>query len=253
MTMKHLFITFISLFLFTSISVDVVSQETKKDNPFAVGADIASRYVWRGTDFGASPSIQPGISYNYKGLSIGSWGAFTTNMPGVQELDLFIGYSFLNDMLSITFTDYFFPNEITGTDNYFEFDNDLTGHIFEVSLSFNGTEDLPLGILIGSNIFGADAKRLNDDGSIAGNQYSTYAELSYNFEYISLFAGLNLIEPDIDKGEAGFYADNMGFVNLGITISKEIKVTDSFSIPFSVSLINNPQTERMFLVAKMSF
>lgn len=251
MKQKSLAILVLAILNLTAISS--FAQTEKEENPFSVSLDIASRYVWRGTDFGGSPSLQPGLEYSFKGLSVGTWGAFTTNLPGAQELDLYIGYTFLNDMFSVTFTDYFFPNELVGSDQYFEYGEDKTGHIFEASLSFNGTEDLPLGILIASNVYGADAKRLNDDGSIAGNQFSTYAELSYSFKYIDLFAGANLTPADLDKGESGFYGDYLGFVNIGCTVSKELKITDSFNIPLSVSLISNPQSEKFFLVAMMSF
>ncbi len=251
MKQKSLAILFLAISNLTAISS--FAQTEREENPYSVSLDFASRYVWRGTDFGASPSLQPGLEYTYKGLSIGAWGAFTTNLTGAQELDLYIGYTFLNDMISFTVTDYFFPDETAANDHYFDYREDYTDHIFEASLSFNGTEDLPLGVLFASNVYGADAKRLNDDGSIAGNQFSSYAELSYSFKHINLFAGLNLTAADTDKGEAGFYGDDLGFVNIGCTVSKDIKISDSFTVPLSVSLINNPQSEKIFLVAIISF
>ena len=45
-------------------------------NPISISCDLMSRYVWRGTDFGGSPSIQPGIEYSKAGFSIGAWGAY---------------------------------------------------------------------------------------------------------------------------------------------------------------------------------
>lgn len=251
--MKKRFTAIIFLTILSLTGIYSFAQSETKENPFDLSIDLASRYVWRGTDFGGSPSIQPGIEYNYKGLSVGTWGAFTTNMTGAQELDIYIGYTFLNDMFTFTVTDYFFPDESIDNNDYFEYGNDITGHVFETSFSFNGTKDLPLGILIASNIYGADAKRLDDDGNITGNQYSTYAEVSYSFNHIDVFAGMNLITPDTDKGESGFYGNDLGFINIGCTVSKDIKITDSFSLPLSVSLINNPQKEKFFLVATMSF
>ena len=41
-----------------------------------LGADIMSRYVWRGTDFGNSAAIQPGLSYSKEGFTVGAWGAW---------------------------------------------------------------------------------------------------------------------------------------------------------------------------------
>ncbi len=41
----------------------------------SVGADIVNRYIWRGTDFGRSPSIQPTVEFDTGGLALGFWGA----------------------------------------------------------------------------------------------------------------------------------------------------------------------------------
>jgi hypothetical protein len=41
-------------------------------------------------------------------------------------------------------------------------------------------------------------------------------------------------------------------VNLGITVSKEIKISDSFSLPLTTSFIINPQAENVFLVLGIS-
>ena len=41
-------------------------------SPWAVSCDVASRYVWRGTDFGNSPSAQPGISYTSGSQTLGA-------------------------------------------------------------------------------------------------------------------------------------------------------------------------------------
>ena len=42
---------------------------------FDIGADVVSRYVWRGTDFGNSPAIQPSMSASFRDgqLELGYW------------------------------------------------------------------------------------------------------------------------------------------------------------------------------------
>lgn len=91
------------------------------------------------------------------------------------------------------------------------------------------------------------------DQDTSGNQqYSLYIEFGYGFKYkavdVSLFAGFTPIDADEDKGESGFYGDTAGFVNMGLTASKEITITDKFSLPVSASLIANPMAENLFLV-----
>jgi len=235
--------------LFTTIGF---AQSDSTESVIDVSCDLMSRYVWRGTDFGQSPSIQPGIEYSIGGFYVGAWGAFTTNLYPVQEADLYIGYTFV-DMFSLTFTDYFFPDELNPDYNYFDFDKNTTGHVFETTLSFDGTEKLPLSILFAANVWGADAQRLNSDGSVKGLQYSSYAEVAYSYKNMNIFMGLNLTTPDETLGESGYYGNTLGVVNLGITGTKNIQLTNKYSLPLSVSLITNPQAEKIYMVAGFSF
>ena len=243
---------FVTVFLSFLLGGSLMAQtaEDNAEKPLSLSVDLMSRYVWRGTDFGASPSIQPGVSYSLKGFTLGAWGAFTTNNPGVQEVDLYLSYS-IKDMFSITVTDYFFPNEVTPANNYF-FYGDTTGHVLEGSISFDGTEKIHFTLLLATNFYGADAKRIKADGTEGNIQFSTYAELGYTYKNLSAFIGFNLTNPDTDKGETGYYGNGFGVVNLGITGSKDIKITDKFSLPVSVSLITNPQAEKIYLVAGIS-
>ena len=245
-----LLIAFI-LGLYSSSLLFGQDETDTKDSPLSLSCDLMSRYIWRGTDFGASPSIQPGIEYSNSGVTVGAWGAYATNLPGVQEADLYLGYS-INDMFSVTMTDYFFPDEINAY-KYFDYANKTTGHVFEVSASFLGTKKLPLTVLLASNIYGADAQKFSSDSTAYKIQYSSYAEFTYSFKRADIFMGFNLSTPDKSKGETGYYGDTFGVVNLGITSTKEIKISDSYNLPLSVSLITNPQAQKIYLVAGFSF
>ena len=248
--MKRL--SFILFFILSVVfTVNAQSDADKKTNPFSVSCDLYSRYVWRGTDFGASPSIQPGLEFNKNGFSAGVWGAYALNRTGSQEADLYVSYT-VKDMFTFLVTDYYFPDEFNDY-NYFDYKSASTGHIFETSVLFNGTDNLPLSLMLAANVWGADAQRLNPDGSVKGIQYSTYAELNYSFKYIDVFMGANLTKPDATTGETGFYGSSVGIVNLGVTASKDIKITEKYSLPLSVSLITNPQAEKIYLVAGISF
>ncbi|WP_421921180.1 hypothetical protein [Marinifilum sp.] len=235
------------------------------------GADVMSRYVWRGTQFGGtSPSLQPSVSLTYKGWELGAWGAYSLggNNEG-QEFDIYLAYTFADDQFSLSLTDYYFPTE--GADyNYFEFDNDMTGHVLEGTLSFNGNDKIPFGLMVAVNFWGADAIRLGDNASQADFnqktrlQYSTYAELSYsttmeNDVTLDAFLGINLTDPAEGNqssgfvGESGYYGSKAGVVNLGMTLSKEVAINDNFSLPVSASLITNPVDEKIYFVFGFSF
>lgn len=221
------------------------------DSPFDLGTDLMSRYVWRGTDFGRSSSVQSYLAWSAGNFEIGAWGAFTTNGFNYQETDLYISYT-MADMFSLIITDYFFPDDDADNNNYFEYTDTLTGHIIELSAGFKGTDNIPFSLMAAVNVYGADAKKSNGD-----NAYSAYIELGYSGNCrgtdFDVFLGFTPNKADTDAGEAGFYADSPGIVNFGITAHKEIKISERYSLPVSCSLITNPQAENIFLVFGFSF
>jgi hypothetical protein len=227
-------ITFLLAFLyaitiFLTTTLQVKAQDSASSSPISTGADIMSRYVWRGTDYGGSPSIQPSIEFSTGGFALGCWGAYTTNLPGVQEMDLYVSYTF-SDMVTVGLIDYFFPDEIFGYD-YFETRRDSSGHVLEGYASFDGLENLQLTFLIGYNFY-------ND------SHHSIYFELGYSFSIFDVFLG---------AGNGIYTTDNnFNVVNMGVTASKEIKITEKFGLPVSTSFILNPQAKAVHLVFGIS-
>ncbi len=260
--------TFILLLLVFGTAYSYAQEQDTSLLDISAGSDLMSRYVWRGTQFSTGPSIQPCAEISFKGLTFGAWGAYSFDGNDGAEADLYLSYTFLKDMLSLTITDYFFPDEISGAYDYFDYNEETTGHIYEASLSFNGTDNLPLSFLAAVNIYGADAKKINKDpnsdtfNEITGNQYSTYMELNYSLKIqecsLDIFAGFTPNKPNkADNesgyiGESGFYGKTTGFVNIGFTFAKEIEITNNFVLPIQTSLITNPMDEKIFIVFGLS-
>ncbi len=225
--MKRVAYLFIPVLSFTILlSKGLKAQEEESGGPISIGADLMSRYVWRGLDYGGSPSIQPYIELGIEGFAFGAWGAYTTNLPGVQEMDLYLSYT-VRDFVTAGITDYFFPDENLGYD-YFDYDT----HVFEPFVSFNGLEDLPLSAMLGVNVAGDD-------------ENSIYFELGYGFSIFDVFLG----------GGNGIYTTDtdFGIVNVGLTATKEIQITDQYALPISASLITNPEAKAIHLVFGLSF
>lgn len=262
--MRRIVLFFTTLLTFMFIFPSLQAQDEGGNTELSIGSDFVSRYVWRGTKFSSAPSIQPGLELGIGNLAIGAWGSYSFNGLDGAETDIYLSYTTLNDMISLTFTDYFFPIDTLGNNNYFEYDESKTGHVYEAAISFNGTDNLPLTLLVATNIYGADAKKINDDENSAdfntedGNQYSTYIELGYSTKIkqtdLGFFAGFTPNDPkngDNDTGyigETGFYGNTMGFVNIGATASKEIEITEKFALPVNMSIITNPMNENIFFV-----
>jgi uncharacterized protein (TIGR02001 family) len=225
------------LLLFIIIAAPLYAQE------LSVGSDFVSRYVWRGTDFGNSPSIQPTVAFSTGGLTIGFWGAYATNDP-YQETDFYGGYNFdlkSSGSIYVGYTDYMFPGagfDLTNFNNY----DDPAGagsHFIEINAAYSGPESCPISVAF--NMFVHNVK----DNPI-------YFELGYSIPVkdvsLSLFLG-----GSAGDGAAYYGSTNkLDVVNTGIKASKEIKITDSFSIPVFGSVFANPATKSLFYVVGLS-
>jgi hypothetical protein len=235
--------------------------EKKVTNPpqFNLGADLVSRYIWRGKDFGNSPAIQPNVAFSDAGFKISAWGSFgfvpysqkindttTVNMGNYAEFDPSICYTYKGLTLSIT--DYYFPNGMTpNNNNYFDYNNSTTGHTFEVALAYAGPEKFPIQLFAGTLVYGADKGKdaAGNYGLGTKNNFSTYFEAAYNFTVKGI--GVKPFIGGIPFGSS-WYGPSGGVVNTGITVSKTIPITKDFGIPVFTSIIANPQSQSVFFV-----
>lgn len=182
---------------------------------------VMSRYNWRGTDFGGSPSIQPTFSYTKGGLSIGAWGAYATNgSPAGTEIDLYATYS-IGDF-TVLLTDYTFPDSAPGAFL------DADGQFVEVGLSY-ASEAIPVTAFVGVFV-------LNDDDT------SIYAELGYALGDVGLFLGLT------PAASVMYGTGKAGIVNTGLSYSKPLVISESLTVSLSSKFIVNPYAKNGFLL-----
>ena len=229
----------IKFLFFIIIAAPIYAQE------FSVGTDVVSRYIWRGIDLGENtPSIQPTISFSAGGFTTGFWGAWPTANPGgLDEIDFYANYAIdLSTAGSLTFgfTDYMNPNSGTKIGNFNNYDdpNGPGAHFLEGNFIYSAPESFP--IYLSFNVFFYNVEN-NPIYIEAG--YST----SLKDVGVSLFLGATPGE------KAGYYGvDNFSVINTGIKLSKEIKVTDSFTLPVFGSVILNPASEDLFFVLGFS-
>ena len=207
--------------IFAVAIIALVASTSVKAQEFSVNADIVSSYVWRGVQYSGA-SIQPTLQFTAGGFSIGSWGS--AGFDGFLEMDLYAKYAF-DFGLSLGVTDYYYP----GT-NYFDYTKASGAHGYEINLGYTTG-----GLSLGANYI------LNEAGGAATAGGDKYFEVGYAFDKFSIFAG---------AGD-GWHTPTGGFglVNVGISSSKTIKITDSFSLPVKASAILNPTTKQYFLVA----
>ena len=201
-----------------------------------ISGDIVSSYIWRGQDLG-SAAIQPTLGVGYKGLSLTAWGSYgLVNSDDVKELDLTLAYSFGG--LNIGVTDYWFDAGLDPDNRYFKYDAHGTNHLFEANIGYDfGIASLQWF----TNFAGNDG--VNNDGKRA---YSSYVEAAVPFK-------LSSIEWTATAGAVPFattFYGTSGFAvtNLSLRATKEIKVTDMFSIPIFGQVTANPCLQKAYLV-----
>jgi len=212
-----------------------------------LGADIVSRYIWRGSDYGKSPSVQPSLSISIANFEAGCWGAIAVT-SFYKEVDLYVKYTLKN--FSLTFTDYYIPS-VNGTpaspDNrYFIYDDKKTAHTFEGSLLYKAGGKFPLWIMGGVFFYGNDKRWGCHQGkdTTNGTYYSSYFEAGYTF---------NIKENSVDlylgfTPAAGAFGNKAGIVNCGLTGCRKIRVSGDFELPVKASLIFNPQSSDVYFV-----
>ena len=223
--MKNNFLSFLTL-AFAALFFTTFGTQKVEAQDF--GADVASSYVWRGTQFGNGPHVQPWMSLGYGNLELGAWGSvpLTAGDTGA-ELDLYVSYDL--GPLALTVTNYTFPNTSPASGGaYVDGEGLFEGDYLEVSGSGSvGPIDLTVG-------------------------YFTELEALY------IEAGFSIGVVDVAIGYAGeddsnWYVSEAGLCNISVGGSKEVKITDDYSLPLFGSLVYNPDAESAFLVFGMSF
>ena len=200
-----------------------------------VSADVVSQYIWRGQDLG-SVSLQPTLGVSYKGLSLTGWGSVGLTEPAdTKEFDLTLAYTIGG--LNIGVTDYWFDN-IGPETRYFKYDAHGTNHVFEANIGYDfGFASIQLY----TNFAGNDGAK--KDGKRA---YSSYGEIAVPFK-------LAAVDWSATIGAVPHYTTSYGttgfaVTNVSLKATRDIKVTDSFSIPVFGQVVANPCAQKAYLV-----
>ena len=227
-----------------SLSLDSIPAE--KDFPLTFGFDLVSRYVWRGIDFGFTPAFQPGITYSVGrkkvNFEIGAWGSYSIG-GNFAEMDLYATLSF--PYVWVGMIDYFFPLENAADDQYFRYGNN-TLHVFEGLVGFEGPEKFPITAFAGYNFHSYNMPN-DPENPVSRPKDDIYFEIGYPF---SLRKDMS-IDVFVGGANGSYYTQNGNFniVNVGFTTSKSFNVKDKVVIPLSLSLIANPDAQKVYFVA----
>ena len=197
-----------------------------------IAADFVSQYIWRGLDCG-HVSIQPTLGIAYKGFSLSAWGSVGFKSEDTKEFDLTASYT--TGGLTVAVTDYWFDDP---EPRYFYYNAHSTSHVFEASVAYD------FGLLSAAwytNFAGNDG--LTPSGKRA---YSSYVEVNAPFRLATCeWTGTVGAVPYATT----FYdTSDFAVTNVALKASKDIKITDTFSIPLFGQVIANPSSQKAYFV-----
>ncbi|MBT8401648.1 MAG: hypothetical protein KJO98_14315 [Rhodothermia bacterium] len=208
---------------------------------FSIGTDLVSRYVWRGTDFGQSASLQPSLVFDSHRLEIGTWASYSISSDGADanEHDVWIALNFpAGSFGSVTagVTDYYFPSPDAA--DFFDLSGNGEGsHMFEPFVAYAGPKTIPVTLFLA--VFAH-----NDP------DHSLYFEAGIPVRVDNVI--LELTAGSVLNRSAVYGTDEFSIVNLGFAVAKDLRISEAFAVPLTVSYVLNPHLERSFLVAGFS-
>lgn len=212
------------------------STEAQEKMETTISSDFVNEYIWRGQKLG-DVAVQPTLGISYKGLSLTAWGSYgLTNPDDTKEFDLTLGYTIGG--LNIGITDYWFSTGLDPEGRYFKYDAHGTNHVFEANIGYDFG---PVALQWYTNFAGNDG--INKDGKRA---YSSYVEATIPFSLASVdwTATAGAVPfATMSYGTSGF-----AVTNLSLRATKDIRVSNSFSIPIFGQVVANPCSQKAYLV-----
>ena len=249
--MKKTLLVTAGLFLLLAFTANIKAQE------MSTGLDIYSSYIWRGSKFGSGPAFQPYVEFSAGDFALGAWGSVSASTDEALEMDLYASYAF--GPVSLTVTDYYFGGDWTSfkTMHYLEPSLGLSAGDFSLTAAYMflpgtdamaavpgspATVNLTTGVITPA-VEGMDAVEATNYGSSG----DFYIEAGYSVSSVDLFIGAGTGQyVGADAGK------DFNICNLGIGTSKEVEITESFSLPVSGSVILNPTTGGFFITVGIS-
>ncbi|MBQ4389283.1 MAG: hypothetical protein II824_04835 [Bacteroidales bacterium] len=227
--MKKAVLLLLPILFFPGVFTPARAQEKVK--PY-LSVDLVSSYVWRGMRLGKA-AVQPEFGLEWRGLEFSVWGNAGL-VEHLGELDLTLSYTIGGLTLSIV--DYW---DDTSGMRYFYYKPQDTAHVFEGAVAYDfGPVAVSWQTLFAGNDFQAQSGK---------RSFSSYFEVSAPFRLATLdwVAAAGVVPWASDY----YYTKGFGLTNLSLKASKDIPVTEKFSLPIFADLIANTVSGNLYFVA----
>ena len=210
-------------------SLDTSAQEKVE---LSLEGSVVNQYIWRGQYIGEA-YLQPTLSVAWQGLSLTAEASTPlTNPQNAQELDLTASYTWRG--LSFGIVDYWSTNTCG---RYFYYPEHGSGHIFEAFAAYDfGLLSMSWQTYFAGNDFNDEGKRT----------YSSYAELKAPFRLADCQWQATM--GIVPTASTNYETTSFAVTNIELKVSKDIQITDKFSLPIFASFIANPCSQKAYLV-----
>ncbi len=257
MKFKPIYILLLGAVLLTRSPLRAQEHETHSilnPNHLSGSIDLQNNHLWRGLIITDMPVFMAQLGYaldKNKNWEIGFWGAsaMARDHDGThyKEINYYIQYS--NNNFYIGLWNLFNSRNINtdiASDDVFNYSKKRTANILDLRLNYTFGSEFPLYVEADVILYGGAAAGevlLNADGSYDKHKHSTYIKLQY-----PLMKSENLFDLDAFVGGAFAFdgaalygdKDNFQIVNAGVVASRDIKISDNYSIPIHAQFMWNP-------------
>ena len=215
------------------------AQESEENGLYAeLNAEVVTNYIWRGQNYGGL-SIQPSLTVGWNDLYLNVWGSAGVATDNHREVDLMLGYDLGN--FSFGLSDYW-NVDADGEDYFFNYAAHSTRHTIEASVGYDlGFMSLTWGTNIGGDDYDEEGKR----------KYSSYIQADVPFA-IGDFEGVATLGAT-PWASPTYEADGFSICEAAVALSKEMKISPTFSLNTTGKVVVNPATEDAFFVFGIGF
>lgn len=214
-----------------------------KKSPFGLGLDLQTKYIWRGMEMmtqKSTPVLFPSVNYSWEGLFVYAMGGYAVNGE-YAEVDLGISYTWKG--LTIGFNDYYYPTIDSNKDEYFG-GGSHTGHWLELTLSY-APEKIPIWITVSNFFYGAD-KYVDENGN-KKQAYSSYVEIGTYYDFLENNRVSLAVGAALNKSCYNGYEKNFSICNIEAKYTYNVKFKNDWVLPLSVAYIYNPVNDKSFV------
>ncbi len=220
-----------ALFIMGALMCLTALAQDKKKLGVEVSADFVTSYVWRGNEL-SGVAIQPSLELDYQGLGLELWGSI--EMIGdkkYKEIQLSLSYN-------INKFKFVLDDIWCGRGNYFDYKSNSTNHLFQARVGYDFGP-----VVVEWNTFFAGDDGRNKKGKRA---YSSYLETKVPFS----LGGFNWTATMgvVPYATPLYRTKGFGVTNMGLQVGKDIKITNTFSLPIFINVVTNPYAKDAFVV-----